>query len=314
MSLHSLLKDTWYMKLKAKRDAVTNPPSEFALRVPDIDKRNDNLLKQGHSVVVPTNTLQTYSMTDGDYIKKHTVNHMEHKVSNFTPKFLALMKKSSPSSEYPADDDPPVEGGAEGAEGASVGGKEEEEAGDERKTQATSASKGARKAEAESVAGDFELFDKAPPMSSVGSKEVYQPVGEAYQKMKLPVVLVPERQGAGILVNGKPLLEQTEEDLPKLKALVIKMGTLRDRLEGSFHKRVKSDVKKIETAIKRLEPSYKKERVKTPSVKEGGGGGEGGGGAKVVKEVAILAKGEFYGDDDWEEPKKRGKGKKGGKP
>jgi hypothetical protein len=304
------------MKLKAKRDAVTNPPSEFALRVPDIDKRNDNLLKQGHSVVVPSNTLQTYSMTDGDYIKKHTVNHMEHKVSNFTPKFLALMKKSSPASEYPADDEPPVEGGVEGVEGASVsdGGKEEEEAGDEGKTQATSASKGGRKADAES--GDYELFDKPPPLTSVGNKEVYEPVAQAYQKMKLPIVLVPERQGASMVINNKTLAELTEADLPKLKALVIKMGTLRDRLQGSFHKRVKSDVKKIEAVIKRLEPSFKGERVKSKSAmglpeslavaKElglvakgagGGGGGVGGGGA-------VADEGE------WEYPKKKGKGKK----
>lgn len=307
------------MKLKAKREAVTNPPSEFALRVPDIDKRNDNLLKQGHSVIVPSNTLQTYSMTDGDYIKKHTVNHMEHKVSNFTPKFLALLKKSSPSSEYPADDEPPVEGGVDGA---SVVQEGEEAEGDDVKT---SASRGVS-AKGSEEAGDFELFDAPAPNAPAGNKVVYEPVSEAYQKLKLPVVLVPERQGASILVKGKSLGEMTEADLPELKKIITKMGTLRDRLDGSYHKRVKSDIKKIETAIKRLEPSFKGERVKSKagmglagSVAVAGEVLGAKAGAKVLKEVALLAKGAGGGgggggagaeEGDWEYPKKRGKGKK----
>jgi hypothetical protein len=288
------------MKLKAKREAMNNPPSEFALRVPDIDKRNDNLLKQGHTVVLPSNTLQTYSLTDGAYIKKHTVNNMGHKVSNFTPKFLALLKKSSPSSEYPADDEPPVEGGAEDA---SVVEGSKQRVVDDAKTSASSDATENAVAEA----GDFELFDIAPPDLPAGRKEVWEPVGQAYIKLKFPIVLLPERQGASMIVKGKTLGEMTEADLPELKQIVTKMGTLRDRLEGSFHKRVKSDVKKIEIAIKRLDPAFKGERVKSKSASGGGGGGGGpdlpevvemagevlGPKAKpkVVKEMAKLARG-----------------------
>jgi hypothetical protein len=316
------------MKLKAKREAVNIAPSEFALRVPSIDKRNDNLLKQGHSVVVPSNILKTYSQTQGAYIKQHTHNNMEHKESNFTPKFLALLKKSSPASEYPADDEPPVEGGAEG-EGASVGEKSEGEA---KEGESAEGEAKAKSEKSESVGEDFELFAIAPPKKPAGDPLVWKPVGEAYTKLKLPVELQQERQGASMLVNGKSLTDQTEADLPTLKKVVIKMGTLRDRLDGSFHKRVKDDVKKIEKAIKRLEPSYKGERVKTPvSLKVKGGMGLGGAvavakellgagaGGKAVKE--LLAKAGIGGgggaggggagadEEGWEYPKK-GRGKK----
>jgi hypothetical protein len=246
MSLHALLKDTWYMKLKAKREALNNVPSEFALRVPAMEKRNDNILKNQHQVVVPSNTLQTYKQTDGDYIRKHTNNNMEHKTSNFTPKLLALIKKSSPASDTVESDEPPVEDGIAEAEA------EAEDAG--------------------SVASDIRddlpiLTTMSPEGKTNADKEVWQPVARAYTDLGLPIVLTAERQGANMNILGKQLGDFNAEDeddadaVQPLINIVKKMTVLRNKLDGSFAKRVADDIKKIQKVIKRLNPDYKAPRV-----------------------------------------------------
>jgi hypothetical protein len=319
MSLHALLKDTWYMKLRAKREAIQVAPSEFALRVPTIDKRNDNLLKQGHHNVTPSNTLHTYSQTNGDYIKQHTHNHAVHTVSNFTPKFLALLKKSSPADNTGYDDEPPVEGGAEGeAKEASVGSGEGAEGGAE----------GAESAEGE----DLEIDLKTPPTAeggksiSAGSPLVWKPVGEAYDKLNLGIELHAERQGASMIVMGKALNEYGGADadvLPELKEILQKLSTLQERATGVFAKRIKDDRAKIVKTVNRIKAQSGTESV--ASSKKGAGGGIGGAVA-VAKEVlgkkvtagAVAHAVHLAGgggkpaspeEEGWEYPKKKGKGK-----
>ena len=342
MSLHSLLKDTWYMKLKAKRESFNNKPSELALSIPVMQKRNDNLMNNPHNVVVPSNTLHTYSQTDGDYIKEHTHNHMQHTVKNFDPKLLSLIKKSSPSppNYTPPDDQPAVEGGIEGvAEKESVGSRGKE--GEGKEADGESASVGGAEESVE-FGEDFELFTSSPPTGkNLGNPAVWKPVNEAYQKLGLPVQLQEERQGASMNFNGKVLASLTVADLPELKKVAVKMTTLRDRLEGSYYQRVKADVKKLEATIKKLDPLYKKERVsakKTLKLGSVGGGASGvgasvgGAGEKVLRAVVKLSAGDpKYGggskafgagggggkppspdDEGWEyqKPKGRGKGRK----
>lgn len=270
------------MKLKAKREARDIVPSEFALKVPDMEKRNDSLLKQPHNVVLPNNTLQTYSMTDGAYIKKHTDNNLEHTVPNFTPKLLQLIKKSSPSSNEPTYDEPPVGGGMEsvsGSEGMSVAGGVAE-----------APAKAPAKAPAEE--GSFQKrldeltilkIEPLPLSEDAGKRQVWFPVGNAYKELDMPIVLESDNRGTTVILMGKPTSKWTEEtveddvdSLPALKELVDDLILLRGKLSGAFAKRVKGDTKKIVTIIQRLDSEYKVKRdseKKPESPKAGAGAG-----------------------------------------
>lgn len=334
MSLHSLLKDTWYMKLKAKKEAMNNAPSEFALRVPAIDKRNDNLLKQGHNVVVPRNTLHTYSQTQGDYIKQNTINHMEHKVSNFTPKFLALLRKSSPASRNPTADDVPVEGGAEGdavGDGDSVGSAGGAEGG------SVGSAEGAEGASVGDAGSDIAralatLAD--PPEGTSGDKTVFEPIALVYRELGIPLVITSTgRQGATRALLGRPLESFTKDadgnakTIKIVKNTVIALSDMKSGLTGSFEKRVKSDLIKVTEVLKRIDPTFKslKAESKKAVAKPARSSAVGGAGAGAFEDLPLpsaylgasgggsaraLAKG-LDEDGEWEvqKPKGRGKGK-----
>lgn len=336
MSLHSLLKDTWYMKLKAKKEAMINAPSEFALRVPAIDKRNDNLLKQGHNVVVPRNTLHTYSQTQGDYIKQNTVNHMEHKVSNFTPKFLALLRKSSPASRNPTADDVPVEGGAEGDAETVAVGDGEASVGSAGGAEGGSVGS-AGDAEGASVGGAGSDIARAlatlsvPPEATSGDKTVFEPVALVYMELGIPLVLTDTgRQGASRRLLGKPLesfnkdTDGNAKTIKRVKDAVIALSDMKSGLTGSFEKRVKSDLQKVTEVLKRIDPTFKslKAESKKAVAKPARSSAVGGAGAGAFEELPLpsasggggstraLAKG-LDEDGEWEvqKPKGRGKGK-----
>jgi hypothetical protein len=328
------------MKLKAKREATTNTPSEFALRVPAMEKRNDNLLKQVHNVVVPSNTLHTYSQTQGAYIKQHTANHMEHKVSNFTPKFLALLKKSSPASKYPADDEPPVEGGIDGdgveGEGSSVavGGEG---------SVAVEGAEGAEGAGAESVGDSGSDIARvleslsSPPDGTSGDKAVFEPIALAYRELGIPLqITATGRQGASRTLLGRPLesFKKESDGIPKtikkVKDAVYALSDIKSGLSGSFEKRVKSDLQKVTEVLKRIDPTFKslKDEAKKAvpkSARSASSSAVGGAGAGAFVELPLpsasmgasggggsaraLAKG-LDDEGEWEEQRK-GRGKKG---
>ena len=343
MSLHSLLKDTWYMKLKAKREATTNTPSEFALRVPAMEKRNDNLLKQVHNVVVPSNTMQTYSLTQGDYIRKHTANHMEHKVSNFTPKFLALLKKSSPASRNPTDDEPPVEGGIDGegdAETVAVGGEGEGSSVASARAEGEGEGAGAESVgdSGSDVARVLESLSSPPLGATSGDKAVFEPIALAYRELGIPLeITATGRQGASRTLLGRPLesFKKDSDGIPKtikkVKDAVYAISNMKTGLSGSFEKRVKSDLQKVTEVLKRIDPTFKslKDEAKkaVPKSARSRASVGGGGGAGAFEEIPLpsaylgasgggggsaraLAKG-LDEEGEWEEQKPKGRGKKG---
>jgi hypothetical protein len=331
------------MKLKAKREATTNTPSEFALRVPAMEKRNDNLLKQVHNVVVPSNTMQTYSLTQGDYIRKHTANHMEHKVSNFTPKFLALLKKSSPASRNPTDDEPPVEGGIDGdAETVAVGGE-----GSVASARAEGEGEGVEGAGvgAESVGDSGSDIARvleslsSPPDGTSGDKAVFEPIALAYRELGIPLqITATGRQGASRTLLGRPLetFKKESDGIPKtikkVKDAVYALSDMKSGLSGSFEKRVKSDLQKVTEVLKRIDPTFKslkdeakKAVPKSARSRASVGGAGAGAGAGAFEELPLpsasmgasggggsaraLAKG-LDDEGEWEEQRK-GRGKKG---
>jgi hypothetical protein len=322
------------MKLKAKREAVTNAPSEFALRVPAMEKRNDNLLKQVHNVVVPSNTMQTYSLTQGDYIRKHTANHMEHKVSNFTPKFLALLKKSSPASKNPTDDEPPVEGGAEGegdAETEAVGGEGSSVVYDGEGSDGTSAgvsdlveAEGVESAGGTAIALALESLSD-PPSGTSGDKAVFEPIAKAYLELGIPLKITSTgRQGASRSLLGKPLENFTKEvdgipkTIKKIKDAIYLMTDMKSGLTGSFEKRVKADIGKVTEVLKRIDPSFKslKDEAKKAVAKPAKGSKSSGFGAELPLPRANVGGGGGGASEEgeWEYPKQKGKRKgKGGK-
>lgn len=269
MSLHSLLKDTWYMKLKAQREARDMKPSEMAFKKEAIDARADNVINHSHHKMVGSDTIETYKMDDGAYLKKKA--GVEHKTSNFTPRFLALLKKSSPASnDY---NQAPVEGGDDdvnGSDGGDGGGggmvQEGEEAGE---APAVEAPEGVDEETVQFIRAITPEFPEelGGKKISVGNPLVYEPVGKIYERENVTMFYEVQNQGTKRVVAGvaiSPNSTHTKFEADKMKITFEQLQKVIDKYKDIasplFVKRMNDDLKMIAGAIKRGDPSFVKPR------------------------------------------------------
>jgi hypothetical protein len=230
--------------------------------------------------MVGAETLNNYKMNVGDYLKKNA--GVEHKTSNFTPRFLALLKKSSPASNY---SEAPVEGGddkssdGDGSDGGDGGGggMEQAEQGGEQ---------GGEEGEEQEVEGmnteTIEFIKDLPVIPeldgekkvTVGSPLVYEPVQQIYRQADIDLEFRTLNAGTQRVVSGINISAKSQHTIAeavkmigvfeKLSAFVNKYESI---IQPILKKRMGEDLKAISDAIKRGDPTFVKPRKqKTPKL------------------------------------------------